>query len=182
MQKIFISLLLIFSTACHADWKVEKSKNFKGDSETFLVAKTLNDGTELWIDLQQKFAVIRNNRKTFNKVNGVKLDDVFYDVKGFASGDKFEYATFCHDSIDRDCYKNIFSAKKIEINVDYFRKGESVSKFIVNGSSETFEKFYDDGCNEKTLELKSEVSRRYRNMPTLRELSLESWLKENCGK
>jgi len=183
MKKLFLSALILgFSLAAYADWKVERSKNFSGADEKFLVAKTLSDGTELWIDLQQKFVVIRNNRKTFNKVNGVKLDGNYYDVVDKASGDMFEYVVFCQYSKNSDCYKNIFSAKKVEVNVEYFRTGEKVSTFPVNGTAETQQKYFEDDCEKKSEELILEKKRRYRNVPSSIEINLQLWINENCAK
>lgn len=183
MKKIFLAVIIIgFSVVTHADWRVEKSKNFSGADEKFLVAKTLGDGTELWIDLQQKFVVIRNNRKTFNKVNGIKLDGNYYDVVDKASGDMFEYVVFCQYSKHSECYKNIFSTKKVEVNVEYFRTGEKVSTFLVNGTTETQQKYFEDDCEKKADELVLEKTRRYRNVPSAIETNLQLWINENCAK
>lgn len=152
MKKNLVFVFFIFHLCCaHADWKVEKNKTFKGEIVTYLVNNS-RDGGEIWIDLQQKFIVFRKKNNTLNGIKGIKIDGEFFDINvSQTSGDSFDTLVFCSEEYNQKCYKKIFSAKVVELNIDYFRKGEIVTKFIINASQEIQKKFYVDGCYPNTF-------------------------------
>lgn len=147
MKKNLIFVFFLFHLSCtYADWKVEKNKTFKGEIVTYLVNNS-RDGGEIWIDLQQKFIVFRKKNNTLNGIKGIKIDGEYFDINvSHTSGDSFDTFVFCSEEYNQKCYKKIFSAKIVEVNVDYFRRGEIVSKFTINATKENEKKFYENGC------------------------------------
>lgn len=176
MKFILHTAMIACSISTHADWKYETTTNFKGEEQRYLVAKTLNDGTEFWIDLQKKFAVIRTKKRIINSVNGVKIDGRYFDVNGEHGGDRFEYSIICEMTRNNNCYRQLFNAKKIEVNVDYFRIGEMVSTFYPNAASDTEKKYYARTCEAINHYLKYNKS----STSTKADDEDEDWLKQNC--
>jgi len=151
MKKLSVILLLLISINSFADWKVEDSKNFKGERQIYLVTKS-SDGSEFWIDVQKQQLVYQHRGKLLNAISGIKIDGKYYEVEGVATGDSLDSSVICSTEWsyvpDHKCYKAIFNAKKVEINVDYFRTGPKVSIFNINASPSTYDKYYKERAKE----------------------------------
>lgn len=156
-----------------ADWKVEHEKTFKGDELTYLTAKN-SEGAELWIDLADNTVVYRNKNKVINYVNGVKIDGKYFEYFFHSYGDKHDRVNVCDEIEAYECYRQIFSAKKVEVNIGYFRKNEVVSTFIINGTENTAKKYSIDRCTtgKEFLRTRSSMEAHPFDAP---------WLVKNCG-
>jgi len=113
-----------------ADWKIENSRTFKGEKNTYLVKKGSN-GAEIWIDPQQEQIVFQHKGRVLNSLKGIKVDGKYFEDYVGSQGDKMDTLVFCGRSYMPDCYDAILDAKKIELQTDYFRRGEIVNTFFI---------------------------------------------------
>jgi hypothetical protein len=120
----------LFLGNANADWKKETSTNFKGEKNTFLVKKAGN-GAEIWIDPQQEQIVFQHRGMVLNSLKGIKVDGKYFEDYVGSQGDKMDTLVFCGRSYMPDCYDAILGAKKIELQTDYFRRGEIVNTFFI---------------------------------------------------
>ncbi len=134
-MKNLLCFLLFFSISFNvsAEWKKETYKSSKGESQTFYI-NSLGKNIDLVVDMQQQIVYFTHKGKVLNGVDGVKFDGVFYDLTGKGIGDSFDAVIFLRKGYISDKWVELSVAKKIEINVDYFRLGNKVHAFYASKS------------------------------------------------
>ena len=147
--------IVMFSGIANADWTVESSTTFKGETNIYLVSKSA-DGSEIWIDPQMRHVAYSHKKTVIKGVNGIKIDGKFFDSGGDATGDRLDRAVVCLEDYEKICYQSFFNAKTIEVNVNYFGDYSKVSTFNVNASPGTKEKYYLDSSIEKCKQSKTD--------------------------
>lgn len=124
-----ISSIFAFNQIANAEWKKEVHKTFSGETTTYYVNKASN-GAEIVVDMQQDHIAFVHRKTTINYVKGIKLDGTFYKETGKSGGgDDFSDAVFMSKSYSKEVWEKFLDAKKIEVNVEYFRLGDKVSTF-----------------------------------------------------
>gem|GEM_PF-4816945 len=152
---LLICVIFTFSGVAVADWTLETTTTFKGETNKYLVSKS-DDDSEVWIDLQINHIAYSHKKSVIKGVNGVKIDGIFFDNGGASTSDKMDSAAFCGEDYARKCYQSFFNAKTIEVNVEYFGNYSKVSVFHVNASPDTKEKYYIDSFIEKCKQSKTD--------------------------
>lgn len=114
----------------HAEWKKEVNKKFSGETATYYVNRA-NNGAEIVVDVQQEHIAFVHSKTVINYVTGIKLDGIFYKETGRSGGgDDFSDAVFLRKNYSPESWDKFLDAKKIEVNVEYFKMGERASTFL----------------------------------------------------
>jgi hypothetical protein len=137
LKQLIPLFLLVFTSSAFSAWKEVKSADFDGTSTTYY-EKTNSLGHKLVIDGKLKRLIFVQNDKTIGRgINGIKIDGEYFPT--FQEGSSIRgYPQLT--SIDLNVssteekliiLEKALNAKKIEVNVVYYRDGEIVRVFQI---------------------------------------------------
>lgn len=134
IKTAIIAATLISSIASAASWRIVEEKSFKGDQAPPMYI--LEQGRDRLVIVKSEmpygnWKVVFDNPEIKNAMKGIKVDGEYIDCVGGTFGDGFIWVEGCLAE-DSSTYQKILNAKKIEVNVDYYRKGQRVTTFSVN--------------------------------------------------
>ena len=137
MLKILLTTIILISNSyAYAAWKEVQSKAFDGTSNTYY-EKTNSLGHKLVIDGKLKRLIFVQDDKTIGRgVNGIKIDGelfpTFQDgrISGYPQLTSIDFNVGSDDE-KLNILEKALNAKKIEVNVVYYRDGEVVRVFQI---------------------------------------------------
>ena len=136
MLKILLAILILISNGyVYAAWKEVKSKDFDGTSTTYY-EKTNSLGHKLVIDGKLKRLIFVQDDKTIGRgVNGIKIDGELFPtiqdgrISGYPQLTSIDFGGSVDEKLN--ILEKALNAKKIEVNVVYYRDGEIVRVFQI---------------------------------------------------
>ncbi len=131
-----IRLLILFvamasTQISYAKWDEEKIGEFKSEEVKTYYYKINSQGHKLVLDSYMKRLIFIQKDKTFKRnIDGIKIDGEYVEAWGdYFSNYPQQTAVLFND---KDAVmERLKNAKKIEINVVYFKDGERVSTFKI---------------------------------------------------
>jgi hypothetical protein len=136
MLRILFLFLLVVNSQAYAAWKEVKITDFDGTSTTYY-EKTNSLGHKLVIDGKLKRLIFVQDDKTIGRgINGIKIDGEYFptfedgSIRGYPQLTSIDLNV---SSVDEklNILEKAFNAKKIEVNVVYYRDGEIVRVFQI---------------------------------------------------
>jgi len=126
-----LATALLANVVQAASWRVVEEKNFKGEIEAPMYLLEQGKNTLAVVKSEGgSWKVVFDNPEVKNAMKGIKVDGEYLDCQGGTFGDGYIWVEGCL-SFDSATYAKILKAKKVEVNVDYFRKGQRVTTFHV---------------------------------------------------